>query len=77
MNNCLLSPDVGGVERAQAVAKVGAELAVIDKRRSQANRVDSMQLMGDADGRDCWIIDDMIDTGQTLVKAAAPSQKWC
>ena len=77
VNDCLIvSPDVGGVERAQAVAKkVGAELAVIDKRRSRANRVDSMQLMGDAGGRDCWIIDDMIDTGQTLVKAAALLRK--
>ena len=77
VHDCLIvSPDVGGVERAQAVAKkVGAELAVIDKRRSRANRVDSMQLMGDAGGRDCWIIDDMIDTGQTLVKAAALLRK--
>ena len=70
-NFLIVSPDVGGVERAQAVAKnVGADLVVIDKRRSGANQVDTMQLVGDAAGRDCWIIDDMIDTGHTLARAA-------
>ena len=68
----VVSPDVGGVERAQAVAKRlnGLDLAVVDKRRSQANQVDSMQLVGDVVGKHCLIIDDMVDTGKTLVKAA-------
>jgi ribose-phosphate pyrophosphokinase len=73
MDNLLIvSPDVGGVGRAQAVAKRlnGLDLAVVDKRRSNANQVDSMQLVGDVAGKHCLIIDDMVDTGKTLVKAA-------
>ncbi|MGF1525668.1 MAG: ribose-phosphate pyrophosphokinase [Candidatus Competibacterales bacterium] len=69
----VVSPDVGGVLRARALAKrlEGAELAIIDKRRSVANQSEAMNLIGNVDGRHCIIIDDMVDTAGTLCQAAA------
>ena len=67
----VVSPDVGGVVRARALAKqLGCDLAIIDKRRPKANVSEVMNVIGDIDGRNCVIMDDMIDTAGTLVKAA-------
>ncbi|WP_417616342.1 ribose-phosphate pyrophosphokinase [Oceanisphaera sp.] len=68
----VVSPDIGGVVRARAVAKLldETEIAIIDKRRPRANVSQVMNLIGDVEGRDCVIVDDMIDTGGTLCKAA-------
>ncbi len=67
----VISPDVGGVVRARALAKqLGCDLAIIDKRRSVANVSEVMHVIGEIEGRNCVIIDDMIDTAGTLVKAA-------
>jgi ribose-phosphate pyrophosphokinase len=66
-----ISPDAGGVERTRAFAKrLGSSLAIIDKRRERANVSEVMHLIGDVKGRDCIIIDDMIDTAGTLCNAA-------
>ena len=67
----VISPDVGGVVRARALAKqLGCDLAIIDKRRQAANVSEVMHVIGEVEGRNCVIIDDMIDTAGTLVKAA-------
>jgi len=67
----VVSPDVGGVVRARALAKqLGCDLAIIDKRRSAANVSEVMHVIGEIEGRNCVIMDDMIDTAGTLVKAA-------
>ncbi len=68
----VVSPDIGGVVRARAIAKLldGKDLAIIDKRRPQANVAQVMHIIGDIEGRDCIMVDDMIDTGGTLCKAA-------
>jgi len=67
----VVSPDVGGVVRARALAKqLGCELAIIDKRRPKANVSEVMHVIGEIEGRTCVIMDDMIDTAGTLVKAA-------
>lgn len=68
----VVSPDVGGVVRARAVAKLlnDAELAIIDKRRPEANKSEVMHIIGDVKGRDCLILDDMVDTAGTLCTAA-------
>ncbi len=67
----VVSPDVGGVVRARALAKqLGTDLAIIDKRRPTANVSEVMHVIGDIEGRHCVIMDDMIDTAGTLVKAA-------
>jgi ribose-phosphate pyrophosphokinase len=67
----VVSPDVGGVVRARALAKqLGCDLAIIDKRRSAANVAEVMHVIGEIEGRNCVIMDDMIDTAGTLVKAA-------
>jgi ribose-phosphate pyrophosphokinase len=67
----VVSPDVGGVVRARAIAKrLDAELAIIDKRRPRANVSEVMHIIGDVDGRTCVIMDDMVDTANTLCKAA-------
>ena len=67
----VVSPDVGGVVRARALAKqLGCDLAIIDKRRPKANVSEVMNIIGEIDGRNCVIMDDMIDTAGTLVKAA-------
>jgi ribose-phosphate pyrophosphokinase len=65
----VVSPDAGGVERARAFAKrLEVPLAIIDKRRDQPNVAEIMHIIGDVDGLDCLIIDDLIDTAGTLVK---------
>ena len=67
----VVSPDVGGVVRARAVAKqLNVELAIIDKRRPSANEAQVMHIIGDVKGRCCLIVDDMVDTAGTLCKAA-------
>ncbi|MCU0775171.1 MAG: ribose-phosphate pyrophosphokinase [Ideonella sp.] len=67
----VISPDVGGVVRARALAKqLGCDLAIIDKRRPKANVSEVMHVIGEIDGRNCVIMDDMIDTAGTLTKAA-------
>src|SRR5450432_1790612 len=67
----VVSPDVGGVVRARALAKqLGCELAIIDKRRPKAGVSEVMHVIGEIEGRNCVIMDDMIDTAGTLVKAA-------
>jgi ribose-phosphate pyrophosphokinase len=67
----VVSPDVGGVVRARALAKqLGCDLAVIDKRRPKANVADVMHVIGEIQDRNCVVMDDMIDTAGTLVKAA-------
>jgi len=70
-NLVVVSPDVGGVVRARALAKqLGCDLAIIDKRRANPNESEVMHVIGEIDGRNCVIMDDMIDTAGTLVKAA-------
>jgi ribose-phosphate pyrophosphokinase len=67
----VVSPDAGGVERARAFAKrLNAPLAIIDKRREQANVAEIMNIIGEVRGRKCIMVDDLIDTGGTLVKGA-------
>jgi ribose-phosphate pyrophosphokinase len=68
----MISPDVGGVLRARATAKQldDCELAIIDKRRPRPNEAEIMNIIGDADGKNCIIVDDMVDTGGTLCQAA-------
>jgi len=67
----VVSPDIGGVVRARALAKqLECDLAIIDKRRPRPNESEVMNVIGDIDGRNCIIMDDMIDTAGTLVKAA-------
>jgi ribose-phosphate pyrophosphokinase len=67
----VVSPDVGGVVRARALAKrLDSELAIIDKRRPKANVSEVMNIIGEVDGRTCVIMDDMVDTAGTLCKAA-------
>lgn len=71
-NITVVSPDMGGVVRARAVAKaIDCEMAIIDKRRPKANVAKVMNIIGDIEGRDCIIVDDMVDTAGTLCKAAA------
>lgn len=70
-NLTVVSPDAGGVERARAFAKrLDAPLAIIDKRRTEANVAEVMHIIGDVEGQDCLIVDDLIDTAGTLVKGA-------
>ena len=67
----VVSPDAGGVERARAFAKrLESPLAIIDKRRTEVNVAEVMHIIGDVDGQDCLIVDDLIDTAGTLTKAA-------
>ena len=71
-NIVVVSPDVGGVVRARALAKRldEAELAIIDKRRPRANELKIMNIIGDVKGKNCIMIDDMVDTAGTLCQAA-------
>ena len=71
-NLTIVSPDAGGVERARGFAKrLKAPLAIIDKRRSQANVAEVMHVIGDVDGMNCILVDDLVDTAGTLVKAVS------
>ncbi len=70
-NPVVVSPDVGGVVRARAMAKqLETELAIIDKRRPRANEAKVMHIIGEVEGRSCIMIDDMVDTANTLCEAA-------
>lgn len=69
---CIVSPDVGGVVRARALAKrLGADLAIIDKRREKAGMSEVMHVIGEVEGKICILVDDMVDSGGTLCNAAA------
>ncbi|MBI3554284.1 MAG: ribose-phosphate pyrophosphokinase [Elusimicrobia bacterium] len=71
-NLAVVSPDVGGTERARAFAKrMNAQLVIIDKRRPRPNEASVYNIIGDVAGKTCIILDDMVDTGGTLVKVAA------
>ena len=71
-NLLVVSPDVGGVVRARAMAKqLNAELAIIDKRRPRSNEAKVMHIIGEIEGRTCVLMDDMVDTANTLCEAAA------
>ena len=76
-NPCVVSPDMGGVVRARAIAKLldNADIAIVDKRRPRPNVSEVMNLIGEVQDRDCIIVDDIIDTGGTLCKAAAALKK--
>ena len=71
-NLLVVSPDVGGVVRARALAKRldDADLAIIDKRRPKANVSEVMNIIGDVEGKNCVLVDDLVDTAGTLCKAA-------
>jgi ribose-phosphate pyrophosphokinase len=71
-NMIVVSPDVGGVVRARALAKRldDAELAIIDKRRPRANESKVMNIIGEVEGKNCMLVDDMVDTAGTLCQAA-------
>lgn len=70
-NICVVSPDIGGVTRARAMAKLlNCDLAIVDKRRPRANVAEVMNVIGDIDGKICIMVDDMIDTANTLCKAS-------
>ncbi len=71
-NPVIASPDIGGVARARNFAKMlGLDLVIVDKRRERANESEVMNIIGDVEGKDVILIDDMIDTAGTMVKAAA------
>ena len=70
-NLMVISPDVGGVVRARALAKrLGADLAIVDKRRERAGESEVMNIIGDVKGRTCLLIDDIVDSGGTICNAA-------
>ncbi len=70
-NLTIVSPDVGGVARARGLAKrINASLAIVDKRRERAGESEVMNVIGEVQGRDCILIDDIVDSGGTLVNAA-------
>ncbi len=71
-NPVIASPDIGGVARARYFAKnLGLEMVIVDKRREKANESEVMNIIGDVEGKDVIMIDDMVDTAGTMVKAAA------
>ncbi|MEE9331839.1 MAG: ribose-phosphate pyrophosphokinase [Methylophilaceae bacterium] len=75
-NLVVVSPDVGGVVRARAAAKhIASDLAIIDKRRPKPNVAKVMNIIGEVSGRTCVIVDDMVDTANTLCEAAAALKK--
>jgi ribose-phosphate pyrophosphokinase len=76
-NLMVVSPDVGGVVRARALAKRlnDSELAIIDKRRPGPNQAEVMNIIGDVEGHDCILIDDIVDTAGTLCQAASALKK--
>ena len=70
-NYCVVSPDLGGVTRARNLAnRIKSEIAIIDKRRSKPNKSEAYNVLGDVKGKDCIMIDDMIDTAGTIIKGA-------
>jgi ribose-phosphate pyrophosphokinase len=70
-NLMIVSPDVGGVVRARALAKrLGGDLAIVDKRRERAGESEVMNIIGDVEGRSCILIDDIVDSGGTICNAA-------
>ena len=70
-NLIVVSPDVGGVARARGLAKsLGTDLAIVDKRRDRANECEVVNVVGDVSGKDVVLIDDIIDTGGSLIKSA-------
>ncbi len=70
-NLVVVSPDVGGVARARAIAKrIGTDLAIADKRRPRAGVSEVMNIIGDVAGKSCLLIDDIVDSGGTLINAA-------
>jgi ribose-phosphate pyrophosphokinase len=70
-NTTIVSPDVGGVVRARALAKrIDAPLAIVDKRRDQPGESEVMNIIGDVKGKECILVDDIIDSGGTLCNAA-------
>ncbi len=71
-NLMVVSPDAGGVARARSLAKrIDADLAIVDKRRERANVSEVMNVIGNVEGRECILIDDIVDSGGTLCNAAA------
>ena len=75
-NLTVVAPDTGGAERARAYAKrLGAELALCDKRRDKPNEAEIMNVVGDVQGRNCLIVDDMCDTGGSITKVAKALKK--
>lgn len=75
-NICVVSPDHGGVTRARELAKVlEAPIAIIDKRRPEPNKAEVMNIIGDVNGKNCVMIDDMIDTAGTICAAADALKK--
>ncbi len=71
-NPIVASPDVGGVTRARSMAsKMGLDLVIVDKRREKANKSEVMNIIGDVEGKDVILVDDIIDTAGTIVQAAA------
>ncbi|MGN7733418.1 ribose-phosphate pyrophosphokinase [Ensifer sp. 22564] len=70
-NLMVVSPDVGGVARARAIAKrIGTDLAIVDKRRPRAGVSEVMNIIGDVSGKRCLLVDDIVDSGGTLINAA-------
>ena len=75
-NPIVASPDVGGVARARSLAKsLNLDMVIVDKRREKANESEVMNIIGDVNGKDVILIDDMIDTAGTIVKAAKEKKK--
>ena len=75
-NPIIASPDIGGVSRARYFAeKMGLEMVIVDKRREKANVAEVMNIIGDVTGKDVIMIDDMVDTAGTMVKAASALKK--
>jgi ribose-phosphate pyrophosphokinase len=75
-NIVIVSPDVGGVVRARGLAKrIGAELAIVDKRREKAGQSEVMHIIGEVEGRDCILFDDIVDSAGTLCNAAEALKK--
>ena len=78
-NPIVVSPDIGGVVRARAIAKLlnDTDMAIIDKRRPRANVSQVMHIIGDVAGRDCVLVDDMIDTGHAVQSCGSTERTWC
>ena len=75
-NPIIASPDIGGVSRARYFAnKLGLDMVIVDKRREKANEAEVMNIIGNVEGKDVILIDDMVDTAGTMVKAAAALKK--